>query len=126
MNEMISNMDSNGNYKPSTRVIVPGCQGGVSQIHFGDDLESEQTIGKSVAFKPSTRVLVPGCQGGVSQIKFGHDELMEQQENKQLVNDKVHRVQVAVPASHNASSLSYKPSTRVLQQPGGHSSITFG
>eukprot|EP00835_Amoeboradix_gromovi_P004976 NODE_427_length_8836_cov_0.452215.p7 type:complete len:121 gc:universal NODE_427_length_8836_cov_0.452215:6968-6606(-) len=120
MEQQIYNLSDDGKYKPSTRVIVPGCQGGISQIKFGDDnvdnLENKAEL-DSRNFKPSTRVIVPGCQGGVSQIKFGLEDDDDSTAKKSVAHN---------PISGNPQVNAYKPSTRVTQQPGGNSSIRFG
>ena len=122
MNEQIKNLDSNGRYKSSTRVIVPGCQGGISQIHFGDYDEATEVNKSKQSFKPSTRVNVPGCQGGISQIKFGNED-EEQQQEELKENNKFQNTRLAGKPNKDAA---YKPTTRVTQQPGGNSSIFFG
>eukprot|EP00834_Sanchytrium_tribonematis_P007240 NODE_628_length_5237_cov_0.539510.p5 type:complete len:150 gc:universal NODE_628_length_5237_cov_0.539510:1890-2339(+) len=111
-----------GSYKPSTRVIVPGCQGGISQISFGD-YDSSQEFKK----KPSKSQ----SQTDKSGIDFGDDEKLNFQSNQKVEQN------VKATLQHNGQSnldqnlqpgqpTNYKPTTRVTQRPGGNSSFTFG
>ena len=100
-----------GKFKPSTRVIVPGCQGGISQIHFGDDQPENKDLQEK-----KTKVNVHGK----SQIKFGNEDETEVQEQPNIVPEE------NKPVANNTNNIHYKPTTRVTQPSGGSSSITFG